>query len=139
MYVGDKKIKNQQETDGRVRVTFEDDSTVTLTQKMFNASVSAEPLDATKLQERRVVAVQVEFMQLLLDWDMKLSDTPALLQWSANYLDQKHEFASEKLWGNKYKDRTIGDLEGILSAKNSGRDNNAVASEGSGVAGGFKG
>ena len=117
MFIGEKLIKEDVKKDGRVEVTFEDDSRANFTKKMFDASFTLEPINASKLQERRILAVQAEFMQLLLDWEVKLSDLPPLLQWSANYIDQKHEFASEKLWGNKYNERTFGDLERILSEK----------------------
>lgn len=114
MYIGEKKIKQAINLDGKTKVVFEDDSEVTFPRKMYDASFTQEPVDATELQKRRVLAVQAEFMQLLLDWNMKLSDIPPLLNWSSNYIEHKHELADEKLWGNKYQDRTIEDLESVL-------------------------
>lgn len=117
MYIGDKKIKNIEEIDGKVKVVFEDDSKTTLSRKMYDISLSLDISDATQLQERRVVAVQGEVMKIFLDWDVKLVDLQKLIQWSANFIQQKHEFADEKLWGNNYLERTIGDLERVLTEK----------------------
>lgn len=126
MYIGEKKVKDSKVEDGKVNVVFEDDSQATFTPKMFEASLSQEPLDATKLQERRIVAVQVSIMNVFLEWDMKLADISKLLQWSTNYLMDKHERADEKLWGNTFQERTIGDLEGVLLR----REGNPTPSEG---------
>lgn len=115
-YIGEKKIKSVEEGE-RIKVIFEDDTSKTFPARMYEASLTHELIDATKLQERRLLAVQAAFMQLLLDWDIKLSDFPVLLQWSNNYLNDKHERADEKLWGNTYRERTIGDLENTLSGK----------------------
>ena len=115
-FIGDRKIRSIVEGE-KVRVAFEDDSSVTLAPRMFEASVTHEPIDASKLQIRRALAVQAVLMQLLLDWDMKLSDIHPLLQWSSNYINDKHELADEKLWGNTAQERTIGDLESVLSRK----------------------
>jgi len=114
MYIGKKKVKESHESDGRVKVIFEDGSEVAFTPKMFEASLSQEPLDDTLLQERRVVAVQTEIMKLLVDWDMKLVDIQRMYQMSANFIQQKHEFADEKFWGNTYLERTIGDIEKVF-------------------------
>ena len=117
MYIGEKKIKDQTEIEGKVKIAFEDGSTATFTKKMYEASFTMEPINLTKLQERRITAVQSEFMSLLLEWDIQLSDIPNFLQWSSNYIQHKHELADEKLWGNRYLERTIGDLEAVLQQK----------------------
>ena len=124
-YIGDKKIKEHSLDSGRVKVVFEDGSETTFSQKMFDASVSQEPLDATGLQERRILAVQAEFMTLLLSWDMKLVDIHRMLTWTSNFLNDKHELADEKLWGNSITNRTIGNLERVLTAGRGGGSSSA--------------
>lgn len=113
-YIGEKKIKEHSLDSGRVKVVFEDDSETTFPQKMFDASVSQEPLNEALLQERRILMVQAELMNSLLSWEMRLTDIQRMLQWSSNFLNDKHELADEKLWGNKISERTIGDLERVL-------------------------
>lgn len=114
LFIGEKKVKEYTEESEGVKVVFEDDSKTSFTRKMFEVSKSFEPLDETKLQERRILAVQAELMALLLSWDMKLFDIHKMLQWTSNFLNEKHELADEKLWGNSYTARTIGNLERVL-------------------------
>lgn len=123
LYIGEKLVVRQLGLDGdRVEITFDDKSVVVFPRKMFEASYSFEPTDATELQKKRVIAVQAEFMTLLLSWDMKLQDIFVLLNWSNNYLNDKHELADEKLWGNTNRERTIGDLERVLQTKSDTSD-----------------
>ena len=139
MFIGDKEIESTEELSGSVKVLFKDRSTLVLRKKMFDASLSLVTLDLTQLQERRIVAVQHEFMELLLDWGIKLADMPRLLQWTANYLQQRHETASDKLWGNHYDERTITDLNDVLFKDLRRGSSSPTTSEGIGSDSGNKG
>lgn len=113
-YIGDKAIQSFQDGE-RVDITFEDGTHLQLPKKMYEASHTFEPIDATKLQERRVLALIPEMMRLFLEWEICIQDIEVLFAWTSNLINNKLGTANEKLWGGSIKERNLADIERVLA------------------------
>lgn len=113
-YIGDKVVTNTQE-DGRfIIVTFDDNSTLRLSKKMFEASLSLEPLDPSTLRDRQLHPVVAGMIGYLLEWDVKTSDLEYI---SAKLITSVHEWtkaADEIKWGKEKREVTMAELDTVL-------------------------
>ena len=119
MYIGEKEIKEHSTgPDGWEIVTFKDGSVARFPKRMYDASVSTKPEDASAYRDRRVMAVVSEVVALFLLWDLKISEIDYLFGLTSNFLNEKLDHANQKLWKKSVIERTINDINDVMTDKN---------------------
>lgn len=116
-YYGDKKIETAQEEGERVIITFSDNTTLNIPKKLFEVSVSKEPLNPTQLWDKQLEPVAKETLELWLSWDIRLDQLDYLvLHYLKSSIESNHDKAGAKLWGKNKDERRLSDIDKILKS-----------------------
>jgi len=120
MFIGDKKINAPKSVPDEIEfnVQFEDGIVVRMTKKMFEASVSEVPLDASALQDRRAAKVAGDILKLLLEWDIEMGDLKYILDLTYNSTVHWKEECEELLWQSKVNQIKLSKVNEVLDLKN---------------------
>lgn len=117
-FYGDKKIETAQEDGERVTLVFSDGTSLNLSKKLFEVSVSRESLDPTQLWDKQLAPIAKETLELWLSWDIQLEQIDylhTLLKSSTQYNLRR---AETKLFGKELKDMRFSDVDKILLKPN---------------------
>jgi hypothetical protein len=121
VYIGDKVINGESsEGDGFVMVSFEDKTSETFGNEMFEAIKSNESCDASALRDKRVVFLAGKILELLLKYNMKLSEYEFLMMTIKGSLDENIRKSNEIVWGKMASEKTMLDIDNVLKEKSSG-------------------
>lgn len=100
-FIGQKKIKDTKIESNLVRVEYEDGLKEVFSKLMYDAIVSEEACDLTKLRDKRVQPIVKAVLGVLKDWGIKLGE----IQYMSTLLNQSLQFsedeATRELW-SKY-------------------------------------
>lgn len=106
-FIGPKKIQSWRDLEETTpngiairEVNYEDGSKEWLSVKMFEACVSPEACDLSKLREKRVAPVIKELLVMLRDWGIKLGELPYLSALLNQSLDFNSKEALCELWSS---------------------------------------
>lgn len=117
-YIGDKKVVGitKLEVPNRVEVIFEDGSKETFSSLLVEQIQTDEPQDLTSLRDIRALPVVKALVTTLLEWDVKVSEMDFIFSMTVNNLNQKLEAADEKLWKKQLNNRTLYDVNEVLTS-----------------------
>lgn len=118
MYLGLKEIKNIVEENTAsagdiVHVVFVDGTAEILRKKLYDASVSPEPLDPTALRDLQMRPIAGDILLVLYEWDIRWSDYDFVDALVRNSLQEHMKMADAKLWGKHKQDVTIRDIDKV--------------------------
>jgi len=114
-YYGLKKIKGTKWTGDSVVMEFTDHTFETISKKMFDVTVTDNASDATKMRELRVHPVAREVLQLLLDWDIKISEVEYLTTLVVESINKNIEEATKGLWDvTNVEERTMQQVDKVM-------------------------
>jgi len=118
MFIGDKEIEKTLgvENSEYTNIEFKDRTFANLSNKMFNASVSEVPLDASALQDKRAAEVVKDILSLLLEWDIEMGDLRYILDMCYNSTSNWKEYCEEQLWGSKVNVIRMSKIQEILNS-----------------------
>lgn len=112
MFIGPKKIKNQELKGDFVELEYEDGTKEILTVLMFHKISSLESCDLTALRDKRVLPVVAIILGVLKDWGIKLSELPYLGAVLNESWRKSEEEALKLLWKNYNPSlETINDID----------------------------
>lgn len=95
-----------------LKVIFVDGSSTLIPKITFDGIVTSEPIDATKLKDKRVVLIAQQVLNLFADYDLKLSDFELLHGTLKLSIDDSYGRATRKLWGTDEK--SMLDVDRVL-------------------------
>jgi len=143
MYLGPDKIMTAvDENNGMVTITLENGTVLKWKKIMFEFCQTKEPSNVTELADSRALKVVQLLVKTLMEVDVKLSELPTVMVRMENFINEKLDAATGRLWRPYMKndpqdegasglqvlqERTISDLDGLLISKNksdNGQDNN---------------
>lgn len=103
-YIGDKKIKNFEETDETTsmgtkifKVTFEDGHVEKFSKTMLEVVADKEPCDLTALRDKRVMPVIKMLLGIMEEWGIKVGELPYIAQLLNRSIDANTDEALFKL------------------------------------------
>jgi hypothetical protein len=110
-YIGGKKIITQdvdleQLTPGGHAIAtakFDDGSTELIPTIMYEAMMTDEPVDPSKLRDLRVMAISKAIVEVFAEYDMKLNEFDHVVQTLKMTLDENFGRATEILWKTSEK------------------------------------
>lgn len=104
-YIGEKEIKVVTDTTkltplgGKVmEVTYVDGTTEEITEKTLKIIKDTKPCDATELRRRRVEPVVQEFLIMMREGNLKLSEVDYAMSLVIESINQNSNEANNKLW-----------------------------------------
>ena len=124
-YIGDKqvfgftKIENKDYDFPLVEVLYKDDSKEIMSEKMKDAIITEESIDASSLREKRMQAVASEALGMLLSYGVKYKELDYLFSLLKKSLEMNYEYANEMLWGKNIYEVNLIDMNTVL--KNNGK------------------
>lgn len=128
-FIGPKEVasvediqEKQNGTIDLVKVTYADQTTETITKRLYDASVTSEATDLTALRERRLQPIVTAILELLLEWGVGLSDINFITQSISLSVNSSMNFAATKLWGKTERELTLLDLDKVLKSKTTLQD-----------------
>src|SRR3990167_2555009 len=98
MYIGQKQIKQAKDTDNLITVYYENGTEEVISKLMYDATVSEESCDLTKLREKRVVPVVEAVLRIMRDWGIKLSEIPYFSTLLTTSLNHNEDEALKELY-----------------------------------------
>jgi len=128
IYIGDKKVKSTKVEDktylgkDRLKVTFDDDTTMLLPKESYDQIITEESIDASTLQHHRLKSIVSKMVVMITEEELSKDDIDTLIQVKlpSSILEAK-KLADEKLWGKKDHELTLRDIDDVLS---NGEDDN---------------
>jgi hypothetical protein len=115
-YIGEKEIKGVIESDETkfVHIVFQDDTTENMTQLLFTASKSDQPIDASDLRDKQCRAVALEMMKIMHAYDITLGNvqyTTSLVLTTITELEKQGDI---KKWGTERYKVKFSELDKVL-------------------------
>lgn len=115
-YYGDREIiniKNDTETESSL-LTFSDGSSLEISSKMVEHTITDKPIDATSFRDKRTFPIVAKMLEVLLDYNVNISDVDFITQRVILSLNDSIKKAEEILWRKKYGETTMVDVNRIL-------------------------
>jgi hypothetical protein len=100
------------------RVEYENGIIEERPKEIIEKIASKEKYDWTELRDRISKIVVEKILAILLEAEVKLEDIDYILQLTAKSLNTNLEQATEYMWGKKVYDRTIEDVQEVLTKYN---------------------
>jgi hypothetical protein len=97
-----------------VKVTYSDDSTETMTKKLYDVSTKPAASDLTALRDQRIQPVVKSILELLLDWGVGLADINFITQSIAMSINSSMNEAGTKLWGKPENTLNLVEIDKVL-------------------------
>ena len=127
IYVGKRKVTKTEEEGKtylgkvRLRVMFDDDTSMLIPKEAYDIINSEEPIDATTLQHLRLRSIVSKMIVMITEEELCKDDIDALIQVKlpSSILEAK-KLANKKLWGKEDHELTLRDIDNVL---NNGEDN----------------
>lgn len=113
-FYGEKKIETAEDQGDFVVIGFSDNTTLRIPKKLFEISVSKEPLQATALWDKQCAPVVRETLELWLGWDLQLEQLDYVINMLKTSIEYSLSKAGDELWGKKLKDRRMSDVDKVL-------------------------
>ena len=129
IYVGTKKVKSNETLDKKLstdedlfKVDYEDGTSEVLTRKMFEGSISNEPVDDDDLLNSQFIAITTEILPILLNWGLKLNLIDTVLDRvgysvkmnTREVTDAVRDEVFDRVFGKKFEDVNLSDLDSVL-------------------------
>jgi hypothetical protein len=122
-FYGDLEIKNVEEQDKRFILHFvEDKSSISLTQKMYEVSLTDEVSNASTLQRTQLQNVAKDLLAVLLLWDVKIEEVNQLIDLTIYSLNQTQKQAVDKLYGIPAEERRMSHIDSVLIGKSNAEE-----------------
>ena len=114
-YYGPKKIKESHGNGDSMVLTFDDDTTETISMKMVEHVITDKSVDLTSLRDLRLRPVVEEMLEIMLNWDIKIHEIQYLTTLMVTSINDSIDKASNKLWKvNDVDDRSVGLVNKVL-------------------------
>lgn len=121
-YIGDKLILGVEKIEDKtpigsdmVNVLFDNGTSKKYPTAMFNHVVTEEPIDATKLREKKVDPIVNQTIVLLQESDIIMDDIEYYINTLMASIDYKSTRANSKLYSvNHYGERSLLQIEEVL-------------------------
>lgn len=118
MYYGPTKITDIQEGPGDKKTLVLDDGTkVLLSNKMIAEAVTNEPIDWTKLRDRRCFAVVKDILTVMLDWDIHIDEIEFVKARVTMSVNESLDQCDALLWNRPKGKQTMSDVDAVLRGK----------------------
>ena len=100
-----------------IKLIFEGDKEKIITQEVAVIQVSDEPKDATAMREELMKVMVAEMLAILLERRIKINDIDYLFLKLNESINLTLKMANDKLWGKTSDEKTLSDVEKILTNK----------------------
>ena len=100
-----------------INLIFEGDKEKIITQEVAVIQVSDEPKDATAMREELMKVMVAEMLAILLERRIKINDIDYLFLKLNESINLTLKMANDKLWGKTSDEKTLDDVEKILTNK----------------------
>ena len=100
-----------------IKLIFEGDKEKIITQEVAVIQVSDEPKDATAMREELMKVMVAEMLAILLERRIKINDIDYLFLKLNESINLTLNMANDKLWGKTSDEKTLSDVEKILTNK----------------------
>lgn len=125
LYFEDKLIKDAVVVEGETTplgdpvylLTFEDWSTLKVSQAKYKALRTTEKSDATKARNSLVEVVGKKLYAIMMEYGLKLSEVDPVLNETVRLVNDGQNLANDTLWGNTMYDRSLLDVNRVLLTK----------------------
>jgi len=125
LFIGPNKIKNLTKVKRSTylgkdvyRIEYDNGIIEERPKEIIEKIADKDKYDWTELRERISKIVVEKILVILLEAEVKLEDIDYMLQLTAKSLNTNLEQASEYLWGKKLYDRTLADIQQVLTKYN---------------------
>lgn len=122
-YIGDLRIKDAREENGKVHVELEDGSTQVMRIDVFKSVATKDKKDKTDATYLRIYPVSEAILQILLEYDFKLRDWDFLVSVLKMSIDDFTERVQTKKFGKHKDEWTFGFINEILTDTGDGGKN----------------
>lgn len=101
-----------------IRLIFENDKNKDLPVEVANYLISDSPIDATHFRDLVVKPLVGEIIGVLLERQIKIDDMDFLFLKINESINLSIQVASDKLWGKDSSEKTLADVDRILTKPN---------------------
>ena len=117
--ITDAVLLEEKTTKGKevIKLIFEGDKEKIITQEVAVIQVSDEPKDATAMREELMKVMVAEMLAILLERRIKINDIDYLFLKLNESINLTLKMANDKLWGKTSDEKTLDDVEKILTNK----------------------
>jgi len=141
-FVGSKKIQYVKLAERKTylgkdvyEITFESGITAVqeITEENLKNILSDVATDETQVRDKMVDSLVEKTMGILLEGEIKVIDMEYFKQKLTGTINYHHENSETILWGKEYYDKTLADINAIITkSKQHGRNNKSTKTEGTG-------
>lgn len=116
-YYGEKEIESSREdpcNPDRLILSFKGGSGIELSKLLANEVITNEPLDATKLRDKRCFPVVAQILNVLLNYDIHMSEIDFIYQRVIMSVNESIAKADGIIWGKDRNYRSMSDVDRVL-------------------------